>query len=147
MTLENLLAISRLQTLAPDKTAIAKLLAAATRNLADAQLHEVSANNRFDAGYKVIMQCAVIGLQANGYRLSTSQPGHHQTAIQTLPKSMGVHQDVAIVLDALRKRRNLNDYDGDPIPDAALASCLEEAALLLAHTRSWLRVHHPQLLD
>jgi len=147
MTLENLLAISRLQTLTPDKTAIGKLLTAATRNLLDAQLLAVSASNRFDAAYKVIMQCAVIGLQANGYRLSTSQPGHHQTAIQSLPKSMGVSQDVAIVLDALRKRRNLNDYDGDPIPDAALAACLQEAALLLAHTRSWLQTHHPELLD
>ncbi|MEK1942403.1 MAG: DNA-binding protein [Pseudomonas sp.] len=147
MTLENLLAISRLQALNPDKHAIAKLLAAATRNLMDAQLPALSANNRFDAGYKVILQCAVIGLQANGYRLSTSQPGHHQTAIQTLPKSMGISQDVAILLDALRKRRNLNDYDGDPIPDGALASCLKEAELLLAHTRRWLQTQHPELLD
>ncbi|MEN0106818.1 MAG: DNA-binding protein, partial [Pseudomonas sp.] len=125
----------------------ARLLAAATRNLADAQLHAPSTNNRFDAGFKAIMQCALIGLQANGYRLSTSQPGHHQTAIQTLPTSMGVNQNVVIVLDTLRRRRHLNDYDDEPVSDAALASCLEEAALLLAHTRSWLRLHRPDLLE
>ncbi len=34
------------------------------------------------------MQCAMIGLWAKGYRIATSPPGHHQTALQTLPKTM-----------------------------------------------------------
>lgn len=147
MTLENLFAIHKLQVLTPDKAAIGKLLAAATRNLIDARLQNVSADNRFDASYKAIMQCAMVGLQANGYRLSTSQPGHHQTAIQALPKSLGVDQETVIVLDALRKRRNLNDYDGDPMPDAMLVVCIERAEQLLTHTHQWLRTYHPQLLE
>jgi prophage maintenance system killer protein len=146
MTLENLLAIHKLQLLTPDKAAIGKLLTAASRNLLDAKLPNLSADNRFDAAYKAIMQCAMIGLQANGYRLSTSQPGHHQTAIQALPKSLEIDQETMIVLDALRKRRNLNDYDGDPIPQAMLVVCTDEAEKLLNHTRQWLRTHHPQLL-
>jgi hypothetical protein len=28
------------------------------------------------------MQCAMVGLMANGYRPSTTMPGHHQTMIQ-----------------------------------------------------------------
>jgi len=147
MTLENLFAIQKLQKLTPDGAAIRKLLAAAKRNLQDAQLPELSAENRFDASYKVIMQCAMIGLQANGYRLSTSQPGHHQTAIQTLPKSLGIDPSTMIVLDALRKRRNLNDYDGDPVPEALLAACFAHAEKLLTHTASWLSLHHRHLTD
>ena len=146
MTLENLLAIHRLQLFEATPAGIQRLLAAAERNLADARLPGLSAENRFDASYKTLMQCAMIGLWANGYRTSTSQPGHHQTALQTLPKTMNVGQDTVIVLDALRRQRNLNDYEGDPISDAAVTECLAQAKALLAHTRQWLQAHRPDLL-
>lgn len=92
------------------------------------------------------MQCAMIGLWANGYRTSTSQPGHHQTALQVLPKTLGLERDVVIVLDALRKQRNLNDYEGDPISDSAVTECCKQAAFLLDHTQTWLRRNRPELL-
>ena len=88
MTLENLLAIHRLQNFTPSPQGVQRLLAAAERNLTDAKLAALSADNRFDAAYKVIMQCAMVGLWANGYRTSTNQPGHHQTALQNLLKQM-----------------------------------------------------------
>ena len=146
MTLENLLAIHKLQRFEASAVGVERLLAAATRNLADAGLAALSAENRFDAAYKAIMQCAMIGLWANGYRTSTSQPGHHQTALQVLPKSLGLESDVVIVLDALRKQRNLNDYEGDPVSDSAVAECCRQAAFLLEHTREWLRRNRPNLL-
>lgn len=146
MTLQNLLAIKRLLAHTPDAAAIRKLLEAARRNLADAGVAAISADNRFDAAYKCLMQCAMLGLWANGYRTATSQPGHHQTAIQCLTLTMGVSPATVIVLDALRKQRNLSDYEGDPISDATLISCLKEASKLLAHTEQWLRDHHPNLL-
>jgi len=146
MTLENLLAIHRLQPFDVTPGGLQRLLASTERNLADARLPELSADNRFDTAYKAIMQCAMIGLWAKGYRTSTSQPGHHQTALQTLPKTLGVAQDIVIILDALRKQRNLNDYEGDPITDAAVSECLAQAKALLAHTRQWLHAHRPDLL-
>ena len=146
MTLENLLAIHRLQLFDVTPDGLQRLLASAERNLTDARLPELSADNRFDTAYKAIMQCAMIGLWANGYRTSTSQPGHHQTALQTLPKTMNVGQDTVIVLDALRRQRNLNDYEGDPIADAAVTECLVQADALLAHARQWLQAHRPDLL-
>ena len=100
MTLDNLLAIHKLVRQAPDKAGIGRLLGAADRNLADAKLQALSTDNRFDAAYKSIMQCAMVALWAKGYRTSTSQPGHHQTAIQTLPKTLGVSAQTVIVLDA-----------------------------------------------
>ena len=146
MTLQNLLAIRRLLAHAPDATGIHKLLEAARRNLADARVAEISTDNRFDAAYKCVMQCAMLGLWASGYRTAASQPGHYQTAIQCLTLTMGVPLATVIVLDALRKQRNLSDYEGDPISGAALASCLDEAGKLLAHTEQWLRAHHSRLL-
>lgn len=147
MTLENLLAIHKLQRFEPTAAGLQRLLAAAERNLADAGLAALSAENRFDAAYKTIMQCAMVGLWANGYRTATSQPGHHQTALQVLPKTLGVAQDTVIVLDALRKQRNLNDYEGDPVSDAVVKECCVQANRLLDFTRAWLQAHRPDLLS
>ena len=146
MSLQNLVTIGQLQTHEPDPGGIAKLLQAARRNLADAGIPQVSSDNRFDAAYKCIMQCAMLGLWANGYRKSTSKPGHHQTAIQSLGLTMGVAQQDIIVLDALRRQRNVSDYEGDPVSTATLQACAEQAARLLDHAENWLRTHRPDLL-
>ena len=147
MTLQNWLAIHRLVKFEPTPHGIAKLLAAARRNLADARVVGISSETRFDAAYKVILQCAMAALWANGYRAPTSEPGHHLTAVQTLPKTIGVASERVVVLDALRKQRNLCDYEGDPVTDAAVAECVAQADSLLAHTRQWLQRHRPELLD
>src|SRR5574343_1601752 len=96
MTLENLLAIHRLQAFEATSGSVLRLLASAERNLVDAHLTELSNDNRFDAAYKTIMQCAMIGLWAKGFRTSTSQPGHHQTALQVLPKTLEVAADTVL---------------------------------------------------
>ena len=151
MTLANLLAIQRLLAFNATPQGVQRLLAAAARNLADAQIKQLSAENRFDAAYKCIMQCAMLGLWARGYRTSTSQPGHHQTALQALPLTLGTPNDIVIVFDALRKQRNLNDYEGDPVSDGVVRECLTQAEALLAHTRQFLQTQFadlvPDLLD
>jgi hypothetical protein len=141
-----LLAIHRLLAFNATPQGVQRLLAAATRNLLDAKLAQLSAENRFDAAYKCIMQCAMLGLWANGYRTSTSQPGHHQTALQALPLTMGLPNDIIIVLDALRKQRNLNDYEGEPINDGVVSECLTQAESLLAHTHQVLQTRFSDLL-
>lgn len=146
MTLANLLKINRLQTFQPDAEGVQRLLDAAARNLTDARLAVLSSDNRFDAAYKTIMQCAMVGLWANGYRTSTSQPGHHQTALQALPLTLGLPADSVIIFDALRKQRNVNDYEGNPVTEAAVAECIKQAESLLKHTHEWLKANRPELL-
>lgn len=146
MTLANLLAIQRLLAFSATPQGVQRLLTAAARNLADAKITQLSPENRFDAAYKCIMQCAMIGLWAHGYRTSTSQPGHHQTALQALPLTMGLPNSVIIVLDALRKQRNLNDYEGDPVSDSVVSECLVQAETLLAHTHQFLQTQFAYLL-
>jgi len=126
MTLQNLLGLT-LDAITPDRLLLARLLAAADRNIADAQLEGLSAENRFDAAYKAVMQLANVALNANGYRTLTSKPGHHQTAIQTLSLTIALPPATVIVLDALRKQRNLSDYSGDLVPESAAAQCLASA--------------------
>jgi hypothetical protein len=147
MTLENLLAIQKLQPFEPYPEGVLRLLVAAKRNLKDASIEELSGETRFDAAYKTIMQCAMLGLWANGYRTSTNQPGHHQVAIQSLPKTLGADQKIVILLDALRRQRNLADYEGDSITAAAVLACIDQATALLEHTEQWLKLNRPELLS
>lgn len=146
MTLENLLAIHKLVAHKPSRDGITKLLAAVARNIKDAKVTKISGENRFDAAYKAIMQCAMAALWANGYRTSTSQPGHHQIAIQALPKTIGLDSGTVIVLDALRKQRNLSDYEGDPISDGAVDACIENASQLLERVTDWIKTNRPDLI-
>ena len=89
----------------------------------------------------------MIGLWVNGYRTSTNQLGHHQTALQALPKTLGIKQDEVIVLVALRKQRNLSDYEGDPITEAAVVECVKQAENLIRHVQQWLGKHRPDLMS
>jgi hypothetical protein len=144
MTLKNLLGIS-LDGVTADKASVAMLIAAAERNIADAQLRGLSTENSFDAAYKAIMQMAMVALNANGYRTLKSKPGHHQTAIQTLSLTVALPQSKVIVLDALRKQRHLADYSGDLVPNAAAAECLASAIELVVHVKAWLAANRPDL--
>lgn len=146
MSLANLLKINKLQAHNPSRDAVHRLLEAANRNLADAHITEISAENRFDAAYKCIMQCAMLALWVNGYRTSTSQLGHHLTAIQTLPTTIGLEQTTVIVLDALRKQRNVSDYEGDPISDQAVIECIKQAEQLYQNISAWISKNRADLV-
>lgn len=138
MTLDNLIG-KLLERIEPDQYAIQRLVEAAQRNIKDANLEGLSNETRFDTGYKAIMQLANAALQASGFRTLTSKPGHHQTLIQSLVKTIGIETDRMIVLDALRKQRNVTDYSGDLVEDAAVKECLEQAQDLLVLTIAWLK--------
>ena len=146
MSLENLVRIGQLNAHVSNAEEVGRMLAAARRNIADSKTTTISDETRYDAAYKAIMQCAMVGLYAQGYRPSTSAPGHHQTMIQSLESSMGVPPAVWRVLDALRRKRNLNDYSGDLIEPASLRECVQRAQALLDVTRSWLQANRPELL-
>lgn len=146
MGLDNLVG-KTLEQIEPDIATIKRLLMAAERNIADAHVLEISTENRFDAAYKAIMQLANAALQANGYRTLTSKPGHHMTMIQTLGQTIGLHRQTVIVLDALRKQRNVADYSGDIVPLSAANDCISHAESLLQQLLCWLKVNHPGVFE
>lgn len=143
MTLQNLLAIQSLVEFKAQRDDVQRLLMAAARNLNDASVTAISDENRFDAAYKCLMQCAMASLMAHGFRTSTSKPGHHQIAIQSLALTIGLDSTTIIVLDGLRRQRNISDYDGDPVSPAAVEECRYQAQALLDHVREWLKTHRP----
>jgi hypothetical protein len=145
MSLQNLLGIS-LEQITPQKETIRRLLEGAARHIADARVKAISAETRFSSAYTAIRMLADVGLHAHGYRTLTSKPGHHQTAIQTLPKTFEVDSQTVIRLDKLRKQRNLTEYTGDIIPESLVAECLSQAESLRALILDWLKKHKTTLL-
>ena len=146
MGLDKLAGIT-LDRIKPDASVIKRLISSAERNIADAHVLEISAENRFDVAYKAIMQLANAALQANGYRTLTNKPGHHMTMIQTLNQTADIDMQKVIVLDALRKQRNVADYSGDNIPISAVNECISHAKDLLNDTRNWLKENKPELIE
>ncbi len=138
MSLENLVG-KTLEKIDPDASVIKRLLLSAERNIADSHVTEISAENRFDVAYKAIMQLANAALQANGYRTLTSKPGHHMTMIQVLSQTIALDKQTVIVLDMLRKQRNVADYSGDIVPASAVNECVLQAENLLHDVTHWLQ--------
>lgn len=132
LPLENLAKIGQLDAVPPSKALGRRLIESARARLADAALVQASAETRFDCAYAVIRSVADLGLLLRGFRTSTHRPGHHQTAIQCLAHTMALDAGRIRLLDALRKQRNLADYEGDAVTAAALAECIDQARLLLA---------------
>lgn len=130
MSLENLVGIS-IEKIAVDNQHIERLLESAMRSIKDANVKVLSAETRFDAAYKAIMQIANAALCVNGYRTLTSKPGHHQTMINALSKTLNVDRATLIVLDALRKQRNIIDYTGDLVSESMVNDCIQEAEKLI----------------
>lgn len=147
MSLDNLVRTGQLKPHAPTAAEVRRLLAAAERNLHDARVTGISDETRFDASYKAIMQCALVALTASGYRPATNVPGHHQTLIASLSLTLALPNDERLVLDALRKKRNLNDYSGDLIDPESVRESIARAEALLARTQQWLAAHHADLLE
>ena len=88
----------------------------------------------------------MVALWVNGYRTSTSQPGHHQTAIQTLPTTISLPQSTVIILDSLRKQRNVSDYEGDPISDQAVIECIKQPEKLYKDVQTWINKNRSDLI-
>lgn len=145
MSLDNLVGVS-LEKIQPDGSIIRRLLSAAERNIADAHVMDISAESRLDAAYRAILQLSSAALQANGYRTLTSKPGHHMTMIQVLSQTIGLDKQTIIVLDALRKQRNANDYTGHSVPASAVEECVRHAENLLVEVKGWLEMNRIELL-
>lgn len=143
MTLQNLLRIGKLKEHQATAAEVQRLLASIDRNLADAANESISDETRFDAGYKAVMRCALAGMLAAGYRPSTSEPGHHQTMIQSLPLTLGLDKDARVVLDALRRQRNASDYTGQPLTTSAMQECINQANSLRRTLLAHLKRTHP----
>ena len=146
MSLKNLQKIGQLKDHEVVPAEIQRLLSAAHRSLSDSRVAEISFESRFDAAYRAIMQAALAALLANGFRPNTNKPGHHMTVLQTLPATIGLSNDRLVVLDALRRKRNLTDYAGMEIDENSVLECINQAEFLSGQVRIWIKQTRMELL-
>lgn len=59
--------------------------------------------------------------------------------LKLLGKTVGIESDRLILLDALRKQRNIADYSGDLVEDAAVTECIKQPKQQLKITEHWLK--------
>jgi len=69
------------------------------------------------------------------------------TVLQSLPTTIGLPSDRVVVLDALRRKRNLSDYTGEDVDDVSAEICAREAEQLLGDVTTWLAEHRPDLVS
>jgi len=146
MTLENLSSIGKLKPHKAGGVEIQRLFAAADRSLNDARNKGINPDTRLDVAYKVITQAALVAMLGNGFRPSTSEPGHHQVLIQALPKTIGLSAERMRALESYRSTRNLSDYKGVPVQQSVANDCVEDAARLLADVRAWTKKNRFDLI-
>jgi hypothetical protein len=130
--LANLHKIGQLDAVPSSPALVQRITLAARQQLKDAALEQASNETRFDCAYNAIRAAADVGLLLNGYRTSTSKPGHHQTTIQALAHTLNVDSETVRILDGLRRQRSGSNYDGEGVTAAALAECLKQATALMA---------------
>jgi len=74
--------------------------------------------------------------RAGSSRHSNSEPA----------KTVGLSNERVIVLDQLRKKRNLSDYTGEGVSDEQASACVRAAEDLATTVEQWLRANHPELM-
>lgn len=60
--------------------------------------------------------------------------------------TLGLDKSVVIVLEALRKQRNVSDYEGNPVSDEAVIECIQQAEQLLQYVLKWIKANRADLM-
>ena len=145
MSLQNLSKIGQLEEHKTNAAQVRRMLESAERGIADARQESISPETRLDAAYRAIIQLCTVALWANGFRPARSRPGHHQTAIQSLVHTVGLHRDQMLLLEAFRVKRNAIDYTGDIVDEVSVARCIGAADDLLGDVTEWFARNKPEL--
>jgi len=68
------------------------------------------------------------------------------TVLQSTPLTIGLQTSRMVVLDTLRRQRNIADYTGDDIDDSTAEHCIVEAERLVEDVATWRKIHRPSLI-
>jgi hypothetical protein len=145
LTLRDLLAEGRVRPHRTSAKEVADLLRVVDRDLADAEIPQLSTDRCFATAYNAALQLATIALTP-----AVSAPvgaGHHWVTFQALPEIMGTQAQVrADYLDNCRSKRNVTDYDRvGGISQREAENLLAEVRAFREDLLGWLKRSHPSL--
>ena len=145
MSLDNLVG-KGLEKAETDADEVARYLTMIESKLKDRKNSSISLVSRFDLAFESLLQAAVLSLRANGYR-TTSQAGHQQLAIQTLPKSIGLDAAEVRTLEEYRRKRSAGLYEADYSPtEEEVKSVIKSADTVLRKARDWIKANRRELV-
>jgi hypothetical protein len=146
MSLESWAAAGWLRPHQSSRQEIADLLAAAARDLSDAQVEAVSLDTRLALAYEAARLLARAALHASGHLVARRDQDHNFT-IESLRFTVGLDENTVLHLQALRKKRNIGSYQR---PGATSTGEVQQAIAvarnLMEGVGTWLRRQHPELL-
>ncbi|MBU0595668.1 hypothetical protein KJ567_03180 [Candidatus Bipolaricaulota bacterium] len=138
MSLEEMLLRDELRR--EDATAgeVARLLTAIGRRLEDAGNEANHPETRLEQAYHAILNCALVGLRANGLR-PTDRRGHHIVALESLVDTLGIPHDRVDYFQTLRDLRNKDLYTGGGhVTFRQAEEAIAEATALQSELERWL---------
>ena len=124
---------------------IQDLRGAAARNLRDARLKGLSADNAFGLAYEAAFLLAKAVIACAGYRVRGL--GAHHTTFVALEVAMGASgAQTAAYFDRCRRKRNDLSYDSADIASEAEARELRrEVEAFRVTALAWIEKHYPRL--
>lgn len=127
------------------KSEIHQLLALFQRDIADAQITNLSADRRFATAYNAALTLSVAALAVSGYQAPNE--GHHYWTIRSLAFTLKIDAKTIEVFNRFRLKRNICDYERiGLISKTEVSEIIELATVLRVKLEEWLRQNHPALL-
>lgn len=126
------------------KEELADLRNAVQRNLSDATVSQLSADNRFGLAYEGALLLAKMAIACAGYRVK-GQGAHHTTFV-ALKLALGTEINItANYLERCRRMRNKLSYDAAGVAtERDVAELLAKAASLQETVEKWIAEKYPQ---
>ncbi len=145
MTWKDLLVEKRVETHTTTKQELDDLRSAIKRNLRDAAIPQLSADNRFAVAYEAALLLGKMAIACAGYRVKGQ--GAHQTTFTALQLTLGTGiGKTATYLERCRRKRNELSYDmAGVVTDTEATEILSEAKSLQITVEEWIAKNHPTL--
>jgi hypothetical protein len=140
-----LLAEKRVETHATSKQELDDLRSAVQRDLRDAAIQELSADNRFGLAYEAALLLGKMAVACAGYRVKGQ--GAHQTTFAALRIALGAAINSTVsYLERCRRKRNDLSYDmAGVVTDTEATEILAQATALQNTIEEWIAKKHPRL--
>lgn len=147
-TLDVWVSSGSLQKHATSPQEVADLLAIVERDLAAARTPGLGPDWQLTIAYNAALQAAKVALAAAGYRVSSSEKGHHYRLVESLRYTAEVPGSDVDLLQRMKKKRHVSDYEvAGAVSDREAEEMYELAKRVRDRVAKWLAERHAALVD
>ena len=106
--------------------------------IADASNAENSNSTRMELAYHAVLECAILALRVDGFRLKSVR-GHHQIALETLSETIGTTTEVIDYFLELSSLRGAVLCEAAPVSDSDVEDAIAAAIELADKLTGWIK--------